>query len=356
MPDSIPGRLSEDIDEAAANEYSRDEQSQKIIRFLDKLKAEEIFKDGGSKRQFIECLDFETFKNLLFAVNAVTRNISTTQRAADGDAVYLKGFIESDYPPKQNDKEELLARVFNDTKDMNAKGRDLKDIALLMGASINALHLFNDSNGRTSRLTYSLLAHEFGDHEEKVDYLKNILGEHGREVVDINPDILFINEIDPIIEDDTRESVNPKPIWLRTWKQNSEIRQSLREKGVTEEDIEFMIEHCQHDRQGFLALEKYLFTKGELENYVESFDQDKPNRSDINFDKVINELTLEDVAGIKEQYWNLKKRRVEILIDMILNPENYPSREIPNKTAKEFFEEKILERSNIDIEVGEQEI
>lgn len=343
MSDPIPGKIPEEALKSS-DEYSREEQGSKLIRFIDRVGAREIFKSEETKRQFLENLDFETFKDLLLSANAVLRDIPVKDRQTDGETVYLSGFVEEDYPPQHQDKEELLAKVFGNIKEMNESGKDIKDIGLLIGASINALHLFNDANGRTSRLAYSLLADNY-DSELKDSDIQEILGEYGREVVDISPSILFINEIDPLIEDEVRDSVNPKPMWQRCWMEPDQIRATLVEKGVDQDNAEFMAKYCLHDRQGFLALEKYLSSKGILGDYVKSYVPEKPDRLDIVFDKVVEEVQAEDVERIKNEYWGIKKQRVEILIDMITNPERYPSRKDSNKTAKQYFEDKIDEKA-----------
>lgn len=70
---------------------------------------------------------------------------------------------------------------------MEAQGSSLQDIALLISTGVNAIHLFNDGNGRTSRLLNYLINTDYTGSEDQVVFLKKLLGENGRLFIDINP-------------------------------------------------------------------------------------------------------------------------------------------------------------------------
>ena len=96
----------------------------------------------------------------------------------------MKGFVETVQVPKHEDKEELLKYAYDSLDDVGKE-----DIKYLIPAVINALHLFNDGNGRSSRILYQLLE-TYGSNEEFKNKLKISLGEYGRyDSPDISPEL-----------------------------------------------------------------------------------------------------------------------------------------------------------------------
>ena len=181
-----------------AGEVKRDKQSDKFIGFMEKLKAKEFFGNEESKREFIKNLEFDQFENLFFASNAMLRDIPVSKRAMDGTDVALRPVEtssfssvfakpETQYPPRHEDKKELLNELFLAAKEMNEEDVPMEDIALMISVAINAVHPFMDGNGRMSRLIYFLLTEDCNGAEEQMTQLKKVLGYKGRLLINNDP-------------------------------------------------------------------------------------------------------------------------------------------------------------------------
>ncbi|MDP2789500.1 MAG: Fic family protein, partial [bacterium] len=139
------------------------------------------------------------FAELLDGVNGILRGKKKDEWGMDGETVALEGMMVGVgyVPPRQEDKSELLAKVLTSAKEMSRDGKNLKDIALLISSSLNAIHPYLDANGRTSRLIYTLLTKDFND-ETKAE-LQGALGRDGRDKLDIDPGLIQ-HEINDLIE------------------------------------------------------------------------------------------------------------------------------------------------------------
>lgn len=317
-------------------EKGRDELSARTLRFLNKINANEIFCDEQHTRDFINSLEFESFKNLLLATNAVLRDIPIQQRSADGENVYLTGgSVDGEYiPPKFEDKNALLLETFEAAKRMNSEGVPLEDVAILLSSCINAIHLFNDANGRTSRLTYSLIKSGYDGKEDDVQHIKIVLGEYGRSAIDVNPGVIQtdlnatiftrfigVNPKDPLV---------PTYFWGRAGLLKKELRESLLTRDdLSEDDKKFLTDLIWSDEgrqlgSGFIAVAKILSQKGQLLNHTQTFfEDDKPVRSPLLIGEAIEELGASDIAEIRKTYWQIKKMYVETLISSIEMPEEF---------------------------------
>ena len=133
-------------------------ESEELLKILGKS-LEETFANEDSKREFISKLDYEEFKDLLIQLNGIVRAIPVDERKIDGaDVIVGNDFFGIDYmPPAEEEKLILLSELLGSVQRMNNKNRELKDIALLISSVINATHLFNDGNGRLSRMFYLFL-------------------------------------------------------------------------------------------------------------------------------------------------------------------------------------------------------
>lgn len=352
MSEPIPGKISE-------NEINRDEQADKIIRFMEKLHADEIFATEESKREYIQDLTFDEFKNLLTATNSILRDIPVSQRVMDGEKVYLqKGIMSVDdeyIPPVYEDKDELLKEMFVNIQSMSSEGGKLEDMALLAGASINAIHPFNDGNGRTSRLLYTLLANNYNSSEEQKMYIKQILGEEGRDIVDINPGLIG-SEINKHIAGEL--GLNPKdplkPVGF--WGEGSfgvtkkELDKILSEKPeISEENKRFIEQVMRSDEShdfahGFQAVYQYLNEKGIAEECKKLFYKEGALiRSRIMANPIVEELKDdEEVEEIRKNYRNIKKSYVRGVMNSIMRPNEYTTAKYDGSkiTLRDLFKER----------------
>lgn len=326
-------------------EENRDEQFQKLVDFLDKINAKEVLGDGEERKGFIESLDFNGFKDLLIRVNGIVRDIPIGKRKFDGTTVRLTGWTKGYVPPSYEDKEPLLEEVF-----FRAKGLDdIKDEAFLISASINAIHPFADGNGRTSRLAYFLIGWGYHGSEEEKSKLSKILGDNGRDGLDVNPLIIEEKVLDIIKKEELGlDSANPKdPMGM--WETNKAEKLKFKED-VSKKD-EAMFREMVSLRQGadtygygFIAVYKYLKDAGRLNNkyFKTFFNRDgQPVRTRMLTAVVSEDLTSKDIKRIADVHRELKRKYIQKLVDIISNPQKYPSGETSGGTLKDYFKSRV---------------
>ena len=164
----------------------REKQADKIIDFLNKIHAFEYTQKLLHDPELKNELSFENFKEFLIRINGIARDIPISGRSTDGNTVYLSGFDEA-LVPMHEQKEEILEDAF-DSLDKIQPG----DEAYMLPAVINAVHLFADGNGRTSRIMHTLLQSK--NEEEFERNLRLAVGYEGRyNTSDINPGLVRVD-------------------------------------------------------------------------------------------------------------------------------------------------------------------
>ncbi|HWQ60034.1 MAG TPA: Fic family protein [Candidatus Fimivivens sp.] len=159
----------------------RPERAEKVIAFLEKIHAFEFFQNVD--KQTVAFADFESF---LIRVNGIARDMPLYERNIDGKHVEISGGMlgETVLPPREEDKRELLEFAFESSLDMSRE-----DVSYMLPAVINALHMFSDGNGRTSRVIHQLLSAK--DKESFDNDLAKTLSSNGRfDTPDINPGLI----------------------------------------------------------------------------------------------------------------------------------------------------------------------
>ena len=353
--------FNQDKTEYSEQEF-REQRADALLRFLDdeenieflhNKKFEEIFANETSKRDFIDNLETEEFIELLNTFNGILRNKKKEDWKMDGETVEVGGnvFTGIEYiAPRHEDKPELLAKVLSVAKEMNQNERDLKDIALLISSSINAIHSYADGNGRTSRLIYSLFTQDFDD-EIKME-LKEILSEYGNEKININPasvgrkiDNLIKSEVglkDPFTNKD--EIARFGRDYKRRGRKNIEFNQE-----ISEADKKSFFNLLDRDEDYFFySVIKYLQDNPEIdkEKYLKKIPDDPNNTTEIPIGDLSKNLKQEQLSQIFQNYRYLKKEKVKKLIDCIANPDKEEYQiEIKGQkiSMKDYFESEIKE-------------
>lgn len=304
----------------------RDKRSEVLLRFLRSAeniepfhgrKMEDVFSSEEEKRAFLENLQETEFAELLDGVNGILRGKKKDEWGMDGETVALEAVMTGIgyVPPRQEDKAELLAKVLASAKQMSQEGKSLKDIALLISSSLNAVHPYLDANGRTSRLIHTLLTKDFND-ETKTE-LQEVLGRDGRDKLDIDPGLVQ-GKIDDLIEKeigvrDTEVNTN-KITNLFGGKRDFQFSEE-----ISEEDKNLFGELLEKDDSYlFLSVFQYLQNQSDKEKYLRKF----PERSAVPIELLSKNLTREGLSQILQTYKELKKKYVETLIDSIAHPEN----------------------------------
>ena len=339
---------NEDIDDEGTD---RNRQSEKMIKFLSIAKnisafngksVEEVFSNEKSKREFIANLTEEDFINLVRGVNALLRDeqLGSSEMDFQGNmsvGSFLMGVRETF--SHQKDKRDIFLQLFRAMQEMNHNERSMEDMALLCGASINAAHGFKNGNGRTSRFLYSLLNNNF-DNSLK-DELKDILSSEGSDYIDINPEIIG-DEIESIIEKDSgiekyeREGSALYEFYIENQETLKEI--------VSDSVLKDILKIEADDGRFFLLAIFDLFRETkELQKYI-----DMNYLTAFNGGMFLGDLSESELNQLMDRYWELKKKKVEMIIDCIAHPEKEEYQKKNNGEniqLIDYFKKEIIESS-----------
>lgn len=330
---------------------NRERRADVLLRFVDTAeniepfhgqKLETIFSDEEHRREFLKNLSTEEFTQLLEGLNGILRDKKKEDWKMDGQDVGVGGniFTGLEYiSPRQEDKPELLDKLLSSVKKMNEEGKDLKDIALAVSATINAIHPFLDGNGRTSRFIYSILTAGFNKEQIKKILSKSATFD-GTEI-NIDPGLVK-TKIDDMVEADL-DIANPEI--------NKDKILGMRMGG---DELKFAEEIDEKQKELFINL--YDTDKDYLLWGIFKFFQDNPNLDKEQYLKQIEggsvvlassltrNLDQEKLNRILLNYRELKKKYVEKIIGSIANPdkEDYQieidGQKIP---LKNYFENRI---------------
>lgn len=332
---------------------NREEKAEILQRFLNVSKSiepfhgqklETIFSDEEHRREFIENLNAEEFTQLLEGLNGILRNKKKEDWKMDGQNVGVGGniFTGLEYiSPRQEDKPELLEKLLSAVKRMNETGRDLKDVALIVSATINAIHPFLDGNGRTSRFIYSILTTGFNQEQIKRVLSKSATFD-GAEI-NVDPGLIKTKINDLVKAElgiDNPEINKDKILGILRGGDEIEFKEEIDEK-----QKELFLNLYSIDTNYLLwGIFKFIQENPDLkkEQYIEQ----RQGGSVILASSLTKNLSQEQLNQILLNYRFLKKKYVEKLIGSIANPDDeeyqidIDKQKIPLKT---YFENRIKE-------------
>lgn len=168
----------------------------RTVKMMERLHAETVFSTPEISKQFLDSLTYDDFKKWISLVNGLERGIPSKERGQVSDSIVksespLMGTEIGYRPPHKTFRDQLLRMAFDKAQSVD----NPEDAALTLGLSINAVHYFEDGNGRTARMTYALLSRGYSGSEEDKRYYSSVLENiKGREVVNPNPDVSGINK------------------------------------------------------------------------------------------------------------------------------------------------------------------
>ena len=168
-----------------------DKKHSKTVRVMDRLHAEEIFTTPEKSKEFLDSLDFDEFKKWCDMVNGMERGIPAVERGKASESVVqaeggLTGVSIEYQPPYKVHREGLLQKAFEKAQSID----DPEVAGLTLGMSMNAIHFYEDGNGRTGRMLYALLSQGYdGSDESKQLYTDLLENTSGREIVNPNPEV-----------------------------------------------------------------------------------------------------------------------------------------------------------------------
>ncbi|OGG93361.1 hypothetical protein A2609_01570 [Candidatus Kaiserbacteria bacterium RIFOXYD1_FULL_47_14] len=316
-----------------SEEQFRTRRAERVVKFLEKIGALEYAKNILSNETNGEAPTFEEFKEFLKRINGIARDIPIYERRFDGEKVYIDYPLGDEEMPRHEDKEDILAYAYEARTHI-----DPEDIKYMLPAVINAVHLFSDGNGRTSRIMHLLLK----DGSSKED-IKLALGKYGRwNSFDINPGIISF-EIERI--------VLGKHGWVfKDSKPNGRL--GVIETGASH----YEAGHLDQNHPSYKEAEKLFCLYGKDSQYVltaihmslgdGSVRDISSNYSGINRvspQKMLATLQPEQWQKIIDNFYQLKKEHVETLVDIFVEPDKFIYDEKSGETLKDMFEREILQ-------------
>lgn len=176
-------------------EVDEDPELATTVQIMEKLHASEVFHTPEQSKEFLDSLDYADFKKFISLVNGVEREIPVPERGqVSSSFVQSRGVMwgtQVDYrPPHKTMRDDLLKLAFE--KAQQVESPELAGLTL--GLSINAIHYFEDGNGRTARMVYSLLTEGYdGSKASQARYTELLENTKGREVVNLNPMVSGLN-------------------------------------------------------------------------------------------------------------------------------------------------------------------
>ncbi len=293
----------------------RIQQTEKIADFLAKTHAYEYIQKLKSAHETESegKPSFDEFRDFLVRINGILRDIPISERKADGKTVYMTGFDEA-LMPKHEDKEEILKEAYDSLDKINPG-----DEAYLLPAVINAVHLFIDGNGRTSRVFHVLLQSK--SEEEFTKYLQLAVGEYGRyNVENINPGLVS-TDIEKIVLIKHGIKFEEGEAFMPIFPEGFGLLFSGIDEPKSTKAKQFLYFRRIDQPYCFIAAYEYLQEKGLLENVLIEI----PSGKTISPSKMDQVLTETDWDEIIEKYYKLKKEHVNILINSFIEPNAYKS-------------------------------
>ncbi|NQV89292.1 MAG: Fic family protein [Parcubacteria group bacterium] len=303
---------------------NRDYRSDVLTKFLtgtrniDALHGKsfkDTFQDQEHSKAFLNQLEEKQFVDLLNGINGILRDKRSKDWGMDGKSVMLTGFAETDYPPHENDKTALLTSMYEAMGRMIKADREIEDLATLLSVSLTSIHPYADGNGRTSRFIYDLLVSGTNDGWE--DRIKELLSEDGSFDLDTSPTRVNPYLRDLVLQEEgvTNQSVNGKPL-SNLWSDLPISKLPLQDTISPESKHNFQDIYRHDDQFAFAAVSRFLIDNGHQFEYTKEFD----NLVNIDLDQLLPTLNQNDIDQILGNYWKMKARRVELLIDCIENP------------------------------------
>ncbi|MES2023692.1 MAG: Fic family protein [Patescibacteria group bacterium] len=309
----------DNLEREMQEKVKRPEQAEKLIAFLERAKIfDEIEKIKSNSSH--ENVSFEEFKNFLVRVNGIARDVPVKERKFDGENVVLSGVVGKKLMPKYEDKEPLVKYAYDNVPNLKFP----EDKKYILASVINAVHPFNDGNGRTGRLIYLLLDKKVSK-EDQVLKIRQALGSDGRfDSVDISSGL-------SLVQYEIARKIEEQYGWKSKEKEKFPVMSFVSEKDkfinnqsdTTKEEKEKILDLVQGDiRFMLICAYEYINQKNLLEDvlFINPQGEKEKRFSLLRMDQIFK---LEDWNIIVNNYYLLKKQAIENLIGIFIEPEKY---------------------------------
>lgn len=303
-------------------DYQRQSRAEVIAHFFNSAKGidglegksvAEVFSNEKSIRQLIDTLSEQQFIQLLNGLNGIIRGVGKESWGMAEGEMEISGAMESEavFTAKAKDKPLLLAQMIRVAKKMNQEQRSMNDIALLVSVTTNAIHPWEDANGRTSRLIFALLEEGYARINE--NRVMALMSEEGSSLLTTDA-----RSISGYLDSALRKECGLDFGNLFSDKPTKEWRFP---EGVDDSQKNSFIRAYKADYLTHLAFAVADFLKTTKKDANKYYQEMFHGRKVVLLDKLLNDLNSEDIEEILNNYFKIKKRKVELLIDCIENPD-----------------------------------
>lgn len=313
-----------------------DTTNEQLYGLLERTGFLDLLQDSQKFDEYLDQLEFDDFQSLLTRINGILRQIPTSQRTQDGVGVTTSHeLLGTTYiPPNDEDKAALMEHAFEGIK----VAPTYTDKGLILYLALQAIHPFDDGNGRTGRVGYRLLksiddktAISKIDLNELVKHEDNeAMGKIGRKQIEEEvkkPEIIYriVNR-----------AIGRKMLGQES-KQFQRIYSGLQsgEVGIPNESIDDQTKRqlaralSEDDGSGFTARDIAML------RFIQQTSKNsllQPSNADqdvliIDGPELLEQLTQSDAEIILDEFRKQKLRFVQIMIDVIAHPTKYPSGE-----------------------------
>lgn len=291
----------------------------KDIDVLNGKSVEESFdsEDENARRELLTRLSAEEYCQLITGVNGILRGKEKEDWRMDGVGVTVAGteVIGQHIFPNHKDKQEILEKSWAGAQQMNAAGRDLEEIGMLLGSMLVETHPFNDGNGRTSRFVYSMVKKGYSQEE-----VREILGEKGRDKYDMALSKKYIDKLFHARQGKMNEELNTYSIGGVFAGESIPFGKLSFPEGTSDETKENIIQAGRNDNDILVAgIIHFLRTHPEVsaEHYTKDYTQQRV----FLLQNFLSASTREQVEELEATYWDMKKQYTEDMIDVFVNPD-----------------------------------
>lgn len=323
--------------------------SARNIDGLDGRTVEQVFnsESENTRRSLIESLSDDQYLQLINGVNGILRGLEKDKWGMDGEGVTAAGHevVGSHIFPRHADKKDILIKTWQAAKEMNASGRDLEDIGTLLGALLVETHPYADGNGRTSRLVYSMV--KDGISEDKKEKLTVLLGEDGREELDMALSKFYIDDLFEAKYGKLNENLNIHNIdGVFVDDKSTPFGKLAFPEGTRGHVKENIIQAGRNDTRILIAA-LFSFVQHHQDLSVKDYIKVFGERNIVLLQNLFSTMTKEQIVELEVMYWNIKKKYTEDMIDVFAHPDR-PEYEI-QKDGKEmrmidYFKQRIADK------------
>jgi hypothetical protein len=303
-----------------------------VLEFLNNS-FEDIEDENERKKEFdkkIEETSYDDFEKWLINLNGELRGISFDKRGFGNSVIGDKIGDISYLPPKSEDKKILLQSIFNSIK----KVSNSTNKGALLYYAIQAIHLFEDGNGRTGRILYNYFRNN--GKNLSIRELEELVGEHenldmhcsGKEARQS-----FNNKVlDPVKAFNYFNILLGKEIVgydiYETYfaGQSGACDLEIKQSSIKAEEVKMILAETNASNFPFNSLVAYKFLMHK--NLFDEYAKIKNKNEDgsmifIDIEELAPKLTEDDFDDIIAIHKDLKFKFIKKMSDIFENPEKY---------------------------------